>query len=161
MTEHTQGYAVFLFDSAFEALGDAIKPYRQDGPGGAFIQCVAVDTGGAFVELSLDAKTPSGENSEVELMIPSGMVRLIASIHSESVFGFTAGGREANAREASGRSLPPVGPGATAAGSPSASFPHGSASLAAKASADVAATSVHSVDANASSMDDRRQPPEG
>ena len=27
MTEHTSGYAVFLFEQAWEALGEAIKPY--------------------------------------------------------------------------------------------------------------------------------------
>lgn len=152
MTEHTQGYAVFLFEPAFEALGDAIKPYRQEGPSGAFIQCLAVDTGGAFVEMTLQAKTPSGEDSEVELMIPMAMVRLIASIHSESVFGFTAGGREARAHDASGRALPPVGPGAPSAGSASESFPHplrGSA------------VSTTSAAPSATGADDRHQPPEG
>ena len=43
------GYAVFFFPPALEALGDAVKPYLQEGPAGPFVQCREVDTGGAFI----------------------------------------------------------------------------------------------------------------
>lgn len=163
MTEQNQGYAVFLFETAFEALGDAIKPYRQEGPAGAFIQCIGVDTGGSFVEMTLNGRSPSGESSEVELMIPMGMVRLIASIHSESVFGFSAGGREPGGREASERSLPPLGPGAPKPAMESESFPHTAAAAGMQSDATQAAKASESpATANAQSpADDRHQPPEG
>lgn len=137
MTEQTSGYAVFLFEQAFEALGEAIKPYVQDGPAGPHVPCVGVDTGGSFVELTLRAKDDAGGEVETELMIPMQMVRMIVSTHSDAAFGFAAVDRDARLP-----SLPVVGPDAPAPREPSTSMPHGEA------------TPI--VDA-----DDRRLPPEG
>ena len=88
MTE-SQVYAVFLFPQALEVLGDAIKPYLADGPQGPHIVSAEIDTGGAFCELSLHGKNSEGKNIELELMIPSNMIRLIVSLHGEDgSFGF-------------------------------------------------------------------------
>lgn len=82
------GYAVFLFPQALEALGDAIHPYLAGGPAGPFVPCREVDTGGPFIELTLEGKAPDGRTVEVELMIPGTMVRMIVSARSDSEFGF-------------------------------------------------------------------------
>src|SRR3546814_4764975 len=49
----SNGYAVFFFPQALEALGDAIKPYLQESPAGAHVVCNEIDTGGALVEMTL------------------------------------------------------------------------------------------------------------
>ena len=82
------GYAVFFFPPALEALGDAIKPYLQDGPAGPHVPCREVDTAGAFVELTMQGETPEGQSVVVEVMVPANMVRMIASVRSDSDFGF-------------------------------------------------------------------------
>ena len=87
----SSGYAVFLFPQALEALGDAVKPYLQTGPAGPFVPCREVDTGGAFIEMTLEGRGQDGRVIELELMVPSSMVRMIVSIRSESgspEFGF-------------------------------------------------------------------------
>jgi len=82
------GYAVFFFPQALEALGDAIKPYLQDGPAGQHVICTGIDTGGALIELTLNGKTTDGRQVAMELMVPSGMVRMIVSARSDELFGF-------------------------------------------------------------------------
>ena len=82
------GYAVFFFPPALEALGDAIKPYLRDGPEGPHVPCREVDTAGAFVELTMQGETPDGQSVVVEVMVPANMVRMIASVRSDSDFGF-------------------------------------------------------------------------
>lgn len=140
MTEHTSGYAVFLFEQAWEALGEAIKPYVQDGPAGPHIPCHEVDTAGAFVEMTLRAKDERGHDAEIELMVPGGMVRMIVSMHSESAFGFAANDRDVRAS-----ALPAVGPAAPAPREPSTAMPH----------------TAESAPTTPAAVDDRRQPPEG
>lgn len=82
------GYAVFLFPQALEALGDAVKPYLQDGSGGAHVLCREIDTGGSLIEMTLDGHTRDGEPVELELMLPASMVRMIVSARSDGSFGF-------------------------------------------------------------------------
>lgn len=82
------GYAVFLFDQAIEVLGDAIKPYLTEGPAGAYLRCRKVDTGGALIECTINTRDSEGRSSELEVMFPSSMVRLIASARIEDSFGF-------------------------------------------------------------------------
>jgi hypothetical protein len=84
----TSGYAVFLFPQALDALGDAVKPYLQAGPAGPFVPCKEVDTGGAFIEMTLEGHGPDGRTVALELMVPGNMVRMIVSAHSDSEFGF-------------------------------------------------------------------------
>ena len=82
------GYAVFFFAPALEALGDAIKPYLHDGPAGPHVPCREVDTGGAFIEMTLEGRAPDGRVVDLELMVPGNMVRMIVSAHSDNEFGF-------------------------------------------------------------------------
>ena len=85
----SQVYAVFLFPQAVEVLGEAIKPYLADGPQGPHIVSAEIDTGGVFCELTLQGKNSDGKNFELELMLPSSMIRLIVSLHGEDgSFGF-------------------------------------------------------------------------
>lgn len=84
----SSGYAVFFFAPALEALGDAIKPYLQDGPAGPFVPCREVDTAGAFIEMTLEGRAPDGRGVELELMVPGNMVRMIVSARSDNDFGF-------------------------------------------------------------------------
>ncbi|MBB1061396.1 hypothetical protein [Marilutibacter spongiae] len=83
-----QGYAVFFFPKAIEALGGAIEPYLLGEKGGEHVLCREVDTGGAFTKMVLDGRTPQGTAVELELMIPGSMVRMIVSARSEEAFGF-------------------------------------------------------------------------
>ena len=82
------GYAVFFFAPALEALGDAIKPYLQDGPAGPHVPCREVDTAGAFIEMTLEGRTADGREVALELMVPGNMVRMIVSARSDEEFGF-------------------------------------------------------------------------
>lgn len=86
----TQGYAVFFFPQALEALGEAIRPYLLDGPAGAHVLCKEIDTGGAFTEMTLEGRTADGRDLSLELMVPGSMVRMIVSAHGEGSFGFGA-----------------------------------------------------------------------
>lgn len=88
MTERTSSYAVFLFPQALEALGEPIKPYLIDGAGGAHIVCAEVDTSGPLFGMTLQGKDQQGMPSELEIMLPHAMVRLVMSVHSEHGFGF-------------------------------------------------------------------------
>ena len=82
------GYAVFFFAPALEALGDAIKPYLQEGPAGPHVPCREVDTAGAFIEMTLEGRTADGREVALELMVPGNMVRMIVSVRSDAEFGF-------------------------------------------------------------------------
>lgn len=82
------GYAVFLYPQALEALGDAIKPYLQDGDAGPHLLCKAIDTGGSLIEMTLHGRNADDSDPTLELMLPSGMVRMVVSRHSDGSFGF-------------------------------------------------------------------------
>ena len=88
----TSGYIVYLFPTAIEALGAPAQPLLQKGEGeGAeqYFVCKEVDTAGALIELTIEGKDANGHVSEIELMIPMSMVRMIVSAHGDnSAFGF-------------------------------------------------------------------------
>ena len=100
-----KGYMVYFFPQALEALGEAIKPYLQAGAAGDHVVCDEIDTAGSLIEMTLLGRSPEGRSVSVELMVPSGMVRMIVSAHGEGVFGF---GPHAYAAPQS--SLPALGP---------------------------------------------------
>ncbi len=87
MTDQTW-YAVFIHPAAIEALGEPIKPYLSDGAHGPHVVCREIDSGGAFFEMTIEGRDNAGRLVEVELMIPSAMVRLVVSTHSDGGFGF-------------------------------------------------------------------------
>jgi hypothetical protein len=84
----SNGYAVFFFPQALEALGDAVKPYLSDSPAGPHIVCTEIDTGGALIEMTLQGVTAEGKTVQLELMVPGSMVRMIVSSQSDGSFGF-------------------------------------------------------------------------
>ncbi len=84
----SNGYAVFFFPQALEALGEAIKPYLQESPAGAHVLCNEIDTGGALIEMTLRGRDSEGRDLALELMVPTGMVRMVVSTHSDGSFGF-------------------------------------------------------------------------
>src|SRR5690606_40820333 len=85
------GYAVFFFPQALEALGDAIKPYIQESPVvGPHVACDEIDTGGALIEMTLKGRMPTGEDVSLELMVPTSMVRMNVSRQSAGAFGFVS-----------------------------------------------------------------------
>src|SRR3546814_8291272 len=84
----SNGYAVFFFPQALEALGDAIKPYLQESPAGAHVLCNAIDTGGALLEMTLHGQDSQDRYVALELMVPTSMVRMIVSTRSDETFGF-------------------------------------------------------------------------
>ncbi|TXH64700.1 MAG: hypothetical protein E6Q88_15185 [Lysobacteraceae bacterium] len=118
----SNGYAVFLFPQALEALGEAVHPFLQDGPTGPHILCNSIDTGGAFIEMTLEGHSPEGREVSLELMIPSGMVRMIVSTHSDEMFGF---GAHMSSKPAA--PLPVLGPTAEPANAPSEALPSSAA----------------------------------
>jgi len=114
----TQGYAVFFFPQALEALGEAIKPYLYDGPGGPHLLCNEIDTGGALIEMTIQASTTEGHQVSLELMVPTSMVRMIVSARSDTTsFGF--GPRVAPAL----MTLPPLAASAPPAAEPAKAVP--------------------------------------
>ncbi len=114
------GYAVFFFPQALEALGDAIKPYIQDSPVvGPHVPCDEVDTGGALVEMTLRGRMPTGEDVSLELMVPTSMVRMIVSRQSGGGFGF---GPRSYAAPVPAE-LPAIGASAPPAAAPSRAVP--------------------------------------
>ena len=114
----SNGYAVFFFPQALEALGDAIKPYLQDGPMGPHVICNEIDTGGALLEMTIQGLTTEGKTVMLELMVPGSMVRMIVSSQSDAMFGF--GPRLPGIAVPE---LPPVGPTAEPAQASSESLP--------------------------------------
>lgn len=82
------GYAVFLFPQAVEALGEAIKPFLFDSPMGPHVPCRDIDTGGALVQLSVNAQGSDGQATTMTLLIPLSMIRLVVSRTNNASFGF-------------------------------------------------------------------------
>jgi hypothetical protein len=84
MPQNAPLYAVFFFPQALEALGAAIEPYLTQSAAGPHLLCNEVDTSGSFCEFVIRGNGQNGpETQQLELLIPSQMVRLIASIHSD------------------------------------------------------------------------------
>ncbi|MDQ3494947.1 MAG: hypothetical protein M3485_05315, partial [Pseudomonadota bacterium] len=88
MNSPFDGYAIFFFPTALEALGKAIEPYLQDGAAGSHVLCREINTGGSLIGLTMDGKTPDGQPLDLELMLPTSMVRMIVSARGDQTFGF-------------------------------------------------------------------------
>ncbi|WP_202845602.1 hypothetical protein [Luteimonas saliphila] len=100
------GYIVFFYPQALEVLGDAIKPYLQDGQAGPHLACSEIDTAGGFTEMTMFGKTSAGQDVTLELMVPSSMVRMIVSSQQDGSFGF----RRQPAATLAGTVAPPAAP---------------------------------------------------
>ena len=82
-------YSVYFHPQALDVLGEAIAPYLTDGPAGKYLMCREIDTGGAFCELELAGNDAQGKPLDVQLMVPTGMIRLVISTAGTEVdFGF-------------------------------------------------------------------------
>jgi hypothetical protein len=81
-------YAVFLFPQALESIGEPIRPYLREGPGGAHIVCAEIDSSGPLFGMTLAGKGPQGERLELEIMVPVSMIKLVMSMHGEHEIGF-------------------------------------------------------------------------
>lgn len=119
------GYAVFFFPQALEALGEAIAPYLQDGPAGPHVVCNEIDTAGSLIEMTIRGANTEGKVGVLELMVPGSMVRLIVSSQIDGSFGF---GPRLPAEAI--RMLPVLGPTAEPANAPPAGLPDGGAEAA-------------------------------
>ncbi len=84
----SSGYAVFFYPQALEALSEAIKPYLRDSQGGPHVVCREIDTAGAFVEMTMSGVTSEGQEVTLDLLVPTGMVRMIVSSQQSGSFGF-------------------------------------------------------------------------
>jgi hypothetical protein len=84
----TPNFAVFLYPQALEALGEPIKPYVRDAAAGPHIVCTEIDASGPFFGMTLLGHGVKGEALELEIMVPSSMVRLVMSMHGEHEIGF-------------------------------------------------------------------------
>jgi len=82
-------YAVYLFPTALETLGDALEPYLRDGPHGRHLMCAEIDAGGQLFEMTIPAHDEKGTPIDVEVMFPTSMVRLVVSMRPELDVGFT------------------------------------------------------------------------
>lgn len=86
--EDKDGYAVYFFPPALEALGEAIKPFLLEGPTGEHVLCRRIDTAGSLIGMHLYGRNATGNVVQVELMVPTNMVRMIVSARSDEAFGF-------------------------------------------------------------------------
>jgi hypothetical protein len=86
-------YAVYFFPQALEALGEPIKPYLVDSTGDSHIVCAEVDTSGPLFGMTLTGKNERGQPSELEIMVPHAMIRLVMSVHNDHSIGFAAADR--------------------------------------------------------------------
>ena len=118
----THGYFVFFHSQALEALGAPIKPYLLGDGDNQHILCREIDTGGAFIEMTLAGQTKDGTTVQVELMVPGSMVRMIVPSQSDGSFGFGPRIPAPPAPE-----LPAAGPTAEPALAPPEAIPGGGA----------------------------------
>lgn len=116
------GYAVFFYPQALEALGEAIKPYLRDGPAGQHVPCDEIDTAGALIEMTLHGRSADGADVSLEVMVPGSMVRMIVSTQGDGSFGFGP-----RSPEQAPHATPVVGPTAQPASAAPAAVPEGGA----------------------------------
>ncbi|OGT56958.1 MAG: hypothetical protein A3E01_12730 [Gammaproteobacteria bacterium RIFCSPHIGHO2_12_FULL_63_22] len=82
-------YAVYFHPQAIDVMGEAIKPYLTESAEGKHVLCHEIDTSGTFCEMTLVKTNEKGKPVECEVMIPSGMIRLVIAITGdETDFGF-------------------------------------------------------------------------
>lgn len=115
-----RGYVVFFFPQALEALGDPIKHYLLGAPGNEHVLCREIDTGGALIQMVLDAQTTEGRPVQIQLMVPASMVRMIVSAQGDEEFGFRP---RIGIGGVAPQTLPPVGPTASPPHSPAQAVP--------------------------------------
>ena len=82
-------YKVYFHPQSLDVLGEALKPFLVESAEGQHLLCKEIDTTGAFCELTLAGSDSKGQPLDVEVIIPSGMIRLVISASVNDVdFGF-------------------------------------------------------------------------
>ena len=81
-------HAVYLFPQALETLGEAVTPFLQEGPHGQHFLCEEIDSGGSLFGMTITTKSAEGALAEIEILIPSAMVRLVLSTQPELDIGY-------------------------------------------------------------------------
>ena len=78
-TETNNRYGVLLFEHAWEALGDALKPYQQEGPIGKYLYCKDLHYDGHFMKMTFIAEQVDNRiDCTMHTSIPTSFVRFIA-----------------------------------------------------------------------------------
>lgn len=82
-------YGVLLFENAWEEIGEALKPYQQEGPIGKFLYCREIDLGHAFVTMTFTPKQVEGKiDCKIGISIPSSFVKFVAEGADKTPMGF-------------------------------------------------------------------------
>lgn len=82
-------YGVLLFENAWEEIGEALKPYQQEGPIGKYLYCREIDLGPAFVTMTFTPKQVGGEiGCKMSISIPSSFVKFVAEGADKAPMGF-------------------------------------------------------------------------
>lgn len=78
-------YGVLLTDQGWDELGEALKPYVQNGPIGKYIYFKELTFTGSFISLTF---TPNQVQdrivTEMQIYIPSHFVKFVASAAGEN-----------------------------------------------------------------------------
>ena len=82
-------YAVYFHTQSLDVLGEAIKPYLTDAPEGKHLRCKEIDNVGGFFQVALAGTGADGKPLDVDILVPSNMVRLVLSASGAEIeFGF-------------------------------------------------------------------------
>ena len=71
-------YGVLLFENAWKELGEALKPYQQEGPIGKYLYCNNLYCDGPFVRMTF-APEQVGDRIDcvMHISVPSNFVKFI------------------------------------------------------------------------------------
>lgn len=80
---------VLLTDAGLAELGDAIKPYLQEGPAGNFIYCAQAVQNGNFIDMTFEPGQADGSVVEgMVVSIPLGFVKFMVTGVKSLPIGF-------------------------------------------------------------------------
>lgn len=82
-------YGVLLFENAWEEIGEALKPYQQEGPIGKYLYCREIVLGHSFVTMTFTSKQVEGKvANKMSISIPSSFVKFVAEGADKTPMGF-------------------------------------------------------------------------
>lgn len=84
-------FGVLLFDEGWMELGEALKPYEQNGPIGKYLYCRKFEIDGPFAELTFTPEQVEGRvEEETTVWIPRSFIKFVATVSTanEKVLGF-------------------------------------------------------------------------
>ena len=74
-----QQYGVLLFEEAWEQLGEAVDPYRKEGPIGKYLYCNELEVCGQFVTMTFTPDQVDEKiGDEMTILLPIGFIKFIA-----------------------------------------------------------------------------------